>query len=72
MERRLRNLFDFQKFERNPKLGKMISDVEKKYQVADVLSDDALEMVSAGLGHTGQNGQNGKWTGEGVHTQQDD
>ncbi|MCR4907681.1 MAG: hypothetical protein K5985_02555 [Lachnospiraceae bacterium] len=48
MVERLRNLFDFQRFERNPGLQRHISAVEKKYKVGDILSDDALEMVSAG------------------------
>ncbi len=50
MKTRLKNLFDYQRFERNPKLQQHISAVEEKYQIGDILSDDALEMVSAGKG----------------------
>lgn len=50
MERKLANLFDRQRFERNAKLSGVISDVESRY--AGALADDDLEMVSA-AGDTG-------------------
>ena len=50
MERKLANLFDRQRFERNAKLSGVISDVESRY--AGALADDDLEMVSA-AGETG-------------------
>ena len=45
MDKKLKQLFDFQKFEQNPRLTTMIEDVEKS--VADVLTDDELDKVSA-------------------------
>ena len=45
MERKLVNLFDRQRFERNAKLAGIVSDVESRY--AGEVNDDDLEMVSA-------------------------
>lgn len=45
MERKLVNLFDRQRFERNAKLADIVSDVENRY--AKALSDDDMELVSA-------------------------
>ena len=45
MERKLVNLFDRQRFERNAKLAGIVSDVENRYVKA--LSDDDMELVSA-------------------------
>ena len=43
---KLSQAFDFQKFQQNPRLADVISDVESRYtEVA--LSDDDLELVSA-------------------------
>lgn len=44
MERKLRQLFDYQKFHRNPRLEAMLSEAEGR---SSVIEDDALEMVSA-------------------------
>lgn len=41
----LGRLFDFQKYEDNEKLRKIIADTEERYDSA--LSDDDLEMVNA-------------------------
>lgn len=41
----LGRLFDFQKYEDNEKLRKIIADTEERYD--SVLSDDDLEMVNA-------------------------
>lgn len=43
---KLSQAFDFQKFQKNPKLAGVIKDVESRYEKAD-LSDDDLELVSA-------------------------
>lgn len=45
MENRLNKLFEFQKFENNPRLAKLIRETESRYGSA--LSDDDLDMVSA-------------------------
>lgn len=45
MEQKLRRLFDYQKFQRNPRLTAMIADVEERYDGA--IADDALEWVNA-------------------------
>lgn len=41
----LEKLFDFQKFENNSRLAKLISETESRY--AKALSDDELDMVNA-------------------------
>ena len=41
----LEKLFDFQKFENNSRLAKLISETESRYTKA--LSDDELDMVNA-------------------------
>lgn len=45
MEKKLKALFDFQKFENNAKLDKIIRESEERYGTA--LSDDELELASA-------------------------
>lgn len=45
MENKLKALFEYQKFEGNPRLQRIIEETEKKY--SNVLSDDQLELVSA-------------------------
>ena len=45
MEKKLRRLFDVQKFENHDKLSAIIGDVGSRYGRA--LSDDDLELVSA-------------------------
>ena len=43
---KLSQVFDFQKFQHNPKLDAITRDVESRYDKA-ALSDDDLELVSA-------------------------
>ena len=45
MEQKLKRLFDYQKFARNPRLDAMLSEAEGRYDHA--VSDDDLELVSA-------------------------
>ena len=45
MERKLKAIFDYQKFEKNPRLEKLISETENRY--ARELSDDDLFFVNA-------------------------
>ena len=45
MEKKLKKLFDYQRFEKNEKLEKLIRDTESRY--ATELSDDDLSLVSA-------------------------
>lgn len=45
MDNRLKNLFDRQRFQQNPKLNSVIQDVESRY--ADALDDDDLDLVNA-------------------------
>ena len=48
MENKLFNLFDFQRFEKNPKLAAIIDDVESRYSGGIYsLSDDDLGFVNA-------------------------
>lgn len=45
MEKKLRQLFDYQKFQKDPRLEAMLSETEKRYEGS--LSDAELELVSA-------------------------
>ena len=45
MERRLSRLFDYQRFEQNDKLEKLIHETEGRY--LNALSEDELSLVSA-------------------------
>ncbi len=48
MESKLSRLFDYQKFEPNSKLDRLIQDVESRYALDDMaLSDDELGMINA-------------------------
>lgn len=44
----IETLFDYQKIAANPRLEKMIKEVENKYLNADMLGDDDLENVAGG------------------------
>ena len=46
MERRLTELFDFQRFERDPALQSVLDEVEVRY-FSEELSDDVMYTVSA-------------------------
>ena len=45
MEKKLKKLFDFQRFEQNERLEKLIRETESRY--AKELSDDDLSLVNA-------------------------
>lgn len=45
MEKKLKRLFDYQKFENNPRLEAMLSEAEGRYEGG--LSDEDMELVSA-------------------------
>ena len=45
MEEKLKKLFDYQRFERNPQIARFIMEAENRKAVA--LSDDDLDMVAA-------------------------
>lgn len=45
MENKLKSLFNYQRFEQNPRLAKLIAESEARFDSA--LSDDDLEFVSA-------------------------
>ena len=49
MEKRLKALFDYQKFIQNSALNNLISDVESRYTEASpvLLSDESLSLASA-------------------------
>ena len=51
MEKKLRELFDYQRFEPNERLSKVIRGTEKRYGTE--LSDEELSLVAA-AGETGQ------------------
>ena len=46
MEKLLAGLFDFQRFEREPALERVLQDTEARY-FSQELSEDALRMISA-------------------------
>ena len=45
MEEKLKQLFDFQRFERNPRLEQMMAETRERWGAE--LSDDDLELVNA-------------------------
>ena len=45
MENRLKSMFEYQRFEQNPRLAKLIRETESRYGAE--LSDDDLDIVSA-------------------------
>ena len=45
MEQKIKKLFDYQRFENNSRLGKLIAETESRYAVE--LSDEELFMVAA-------------------------
>ena len=47
MDKTLSRLFDYQKFENNARLAKMIAETEARYDGIDALSDEDLTNVSA-------------------------
>lgn len=49
MERRIKNIFDYQRFSSNLRLSAMIADVEQRYaELSDnELSDEDLDFVNA-------------------------
>ena len=49
-ERKLKKLFDFQKFEKEPGLQSVIDDVKQDRAGINRLSDDDLEFVAGGAG----------------------
>ena len=48
MEKTLRSLFDYHRFENNPRLAKLIAESETRF--SEALSDDALGLVNAAGG----------------------
>ncbi len=49
MEKKLRQMMDYQRFENNPALSKIISDAESRFAAME-LSDDDLDFVNAAGG----------------------
>lgn len=47
MEKKLKELFDYQRFEDNPRIAKLISETEARMGAVKELRDDELFMVSA-------------------------
>ena len=72
MNQKLRTLFDYQRFERNPNLARVIENVESRYGIGEQngirkLSEDELDLVTAaGIGpqewnnRKGELGENGQ------------
>ena len=47
MEKKLKQLFDYQKFEKNPKIEVWLNELETKYE-PDLLSDETLSFAIGG------------------------
>lgn len=47
MEKRLRRLFDYQKFEQNAELQSVVDAVHARYSSARMLSDEEADQVNA-------------------------
>lgn len=47
MENKLKAMFDYQRFEPNDRLSRLIDDTESRYMSMNELSDSDLELVSA-------------------------
>ena len=45
MDKKLKSMFEFQRFQNNPRLAKMIQETEQRY--AGELSDEDLDFVAA-------------------------
>ncbi|MBQ9442923.1 MAG: hypothetical protein IJU43_01345 [Lachnospiraceae bacterium] len=50
IEKKLRQLFDYQKFEKEPKLQGVIDEVHSRKPVIRLLTDDELENAAGGMG----------------------
>lgn len=48
IEKKLNKLFDFQKFEKNKDLQRIINDVEERYSESEVIGDYQLSFVAGG------------------------
>ncbi len=48
MENKLTKLFEFQRFEKNKQLDKIIRDVQDKYPESSYLDETALSLVAGG------------------------
>ena len=48
MEKKIIQLLDYQKFEKNDKIEKMLSELEGKYET-DLLDDEALSFAVGGV-----------------------
>ena len=49
MEKRLKNLLDFQKFEENPSLQQVIDSVHSRYNVRELSLDEMGWVAAAGM-----------------------
>lgn len=49
--KKLRQLFDYQKFEKEPKLQGVIDEVNSRKSVIRLLTDDELEFAAGGVGN---------------------
>lgn len=57
-ESKLKSLFDFQRFEQDPKLQSVIDEVNDRYSSGNRLNDDDLELVAGGVGMTDKDTDN--------------
>ena len=60
MERKLRQLFDFQKFQGNRELQQVIDSVHSRYAVRELSMDDMATVAAAGIPEPQDKEKNGE------------
>ena len=60
MERKLRQLFDFQKFQGNRELQQVIDSVHSRYAVRELSMDDMSTVAAAGIPEPQDKEKNGE------------
>ncbi len=59
-ERKIKRLFDYQRFEQEPGLQKLIDDTKERYSGGRILSDDILEFAAGGVNRPQDGGERQK------------
>ena len=61
MEKLLRTLFEYQKFEQNPEFQKVIDDTVKHYEGMEICDDDLERVNAAGIINAGRGRKDGRF-----------
>ena len=67
MERTLKTLFDYQKFEQNSKLQQVIDYVHARYTVRELTTDEMEWVSAAGIPEIKPDDKNGRKNGTAPH-----